>query len=106
MIIDYTKKGYAIPDHKIEQDLLTNYALSQDSQIRTSSELVILVARTLISEGKMEKDKVEFKYEGESIGFADERGRLERWPLGFCDTSEGYLGRLLEVQWSDKKMLN
>ena len=98
MIIDYTKSGYTTSDHNIEQDLLTNYKLSKDSRIRTSCELVILVARALIAEGKLDKNEVEFKYEGESLGFANKYGQLENYPLGFCDTSDSYLDRLLEAQ--------
>jgi hypothetical protein len=102
MIIDYTKNGYTTADHNIEQDLLTNYRLSQDSQIRTSCELVVLVARALVAEGKMDRNKVEFKYEGESLGFLNDYGQLNNQPLGFCDTFDTYLDRLLEVQWSRK----
>jgi hypothetical protein len=86
----------------VEEHVRTRYKLGID--IITSNELVILCARTLIAEGVLDKEKVEFIVNGESIGFCNSLGKLEIYPDDLL-TYERLLERIVDVMFNNAEVI-
>jgi len=106
MRIIFYKDAPPIKDHEVE-DFVINY-YKKDKDLYTSNGLVILAARTLIVEKKLNHKEVEFwvcssdKDHGRSIGFCSMYGRLMEYPDGIDEHHE-LLSRLCDVTLFSKQ---
>jgi hypothetical protein len=71
--------------------------------IAVANELFITAARTLIAEGVFPNTEVEFKFQGK-IMTVYPNGSLDHWPVGFCDTNEILLSRMLNARMKRVKL--
>jgi hypothetical protein len=101
VVINYSKNGYTLPDYRVQNDILLNYEANIDMKV--SNELIILAARALIAEGKLDYKKVEFQHEGKHIGFANEYGQLLESSIGFCDHTDSFLDKILDKLFKKPK---
>lgn len=93
MRLDFRKDGEAVADHKCWDYILDKYNKGDDISI--SSENIPLTARAMIRREVLDKDKVEFMFEGESIGYADNNGKLPSYPIGYCEHMDNMLNILI-----------
>lgn len=63
-------------------------------ELHTSNHLVVDWIRVMIKEGLFDHKDIVFEYNGQILE-ADRNGRIEHWPLGFCDHTEKVLERLI-----------
>jgi hypothetical protein len=98
---NYCRDGQAISDMACEKWVKCMYnnsnIINNIYTLDVSTQNVIYAARTLIKEGVLDFDKVEFLYEGESLGKADKYGKLSVTVDGFADIFEDFLCRLIDV---------
>jgi hypothetical protein len=95
MIIDYCKDGEAVGDLSAKDYLRKKFKEYPDWHIHTSSECVILAARTLVVEGELPADKIKFWHEHKFVSNINEEGRLTHPPKDFCDFTLRCLGQIL-----------
>jgi hypothetical protein len=88
--------GEVFPDHQIEQ-VARQFLIGKEDYIAVGCELFITAARTLIAEKVIPHTEVQFAFRGKAIP-VDGNGRLKEYPVGFCDTNENFLYRLLDVK--------
>ena len=106
LYIKYTKGGDSCPDHQAELEVRSAYIQSKESDVTicTSSEIVILAARTLVAEGVLEPHKVVFGYHGKEE-HPDQFGRLELFSeAGFCCVGDKLLDRLISVPCVEREV--
>jgi hypothetical protein len=94
--IEYDMDGLAIADHKAEETARA-FLQSDDSYIKVSTDNFVTAVRVLIHEKFIAHTEVEFLFKGTKLP-PNKNGRLNHWPLGFCDTHEDLLSRLLTKQ--------
>ncbi len=97
--LNYTKTGQAFPDYAVEEIAMQ---FRDGDWIDFSTENMCLAVRCLVKEGKL--TNVELRHEGAFVGVVNadgcvvcfnEHGDMVTWPIGFCDTSEKLIGRIL-----------
>lgn len=88
--ITYSSNGIAVGDSNSEKFVLDNIG----KEIEVSSDLVVLAARCLVKEGKINHKEIIFIYNREVI-HCDKYGNLASWPRGFCDMHEDLLLRII-----------
>ena len=74
-------------------------AQSQDSDIEVTvgSGLVIEHLRLAVAKGRIDAEAVTLMFQGERIDI-NKKGRLHKWPLGFCDEQVRVLRELVRRQ--------
>ena len=101
--IHVTKWNY---DHEMHE-LLKLYTEKKEAGDRAAqasycTELGIQMVRILIMRKLILHTDVVFWYEGQHLR-PDKDARIEPWPEGFCDTMDGVLQELLNVQMASWK---
>jgi hypothetical protein len=92
-IIEYSEQGVAYSDHRAE-DIAREFLRGDDDYICVSTENIITATRALVKEKYILHDQVQFLFREEPLAM-DRGGGLYHWPRGFCDSTEGWLMRLL-----------
>ncbi len=94
--IEYAVDGLAIADYKAEETA-RSFLKSDDTYIKVSTDNFVTAVRALIHEQLISHKEVEFLFQGTKLQ-PTKNGRLNHWPVGFCDLSENLLSRLLTKQ--------
>jgi hypothetical protein len=92
--IEFSPNGEAVSDVLCEEN--ARHFLQNDWAIfiSVSSSNFITAARVCICEGIIDHKEVRFLYQGQYLHPSAD-GRLLEWPMGFCDTEEKLLLRLI-----------
>ena len=69
---------------------------SGSGTVISSTENIINEFRCRIAEGDIDCKEVLFVYNNEQFE-ANKYGKFSQWPLGFCDTWDNHLDRLLKI---------
>lgn len=96
IIVNYTQSGEAIPDFKAEQ-FVKDLNEKRNCRCDVSTENVIHAVRALVHEQFLNIEDVQIQHEGTPVIMLSKRGRFENNPVGFCDTYEGFLDRILDL---------
>lgn len=96
--IEYTPDGLPFADAHVES-LAREFLLSpvNPQRVEVSTDNFVHAVRALVCEGLISHTEVEFVYEGKVIR-CDGDGRIQDWPRGFCDVTEGFLCRILTTR--------
>lgn len=110
LIITYdANHGYLFPDGRTEEWVdkiidMFHKKLEADKadgfediqwNIKVCSELIVHFFRLRAVEGKIEPDKIEFRFGEEVVGL-NEYGRIDNWPKGFCDIAGNTLFQIID----------
>ncbi len=94
--IEYDVDGLAIADYKAEETA-RSFLKSDENYIKVSTDNFVTAVRALIHEKFIPHTDVEFLFKGTKLP-PNKNGRLNHWPVGFCDLHEDLLSRLLTKQ--------
>lgn len=105
LIVVYSDKGEAIPDPKAAEwtdsiiDKIDN-ALDNVTDITIAVGTMVMIdsIRLAILQERLDYQKVYFQFKEEKWQ-ANKHAKLEKWPVGFCDTHDIILTHLLG--WED-----
>jgi hypothetical protein len=99
LYVNYTKTGDPISDHQVESNILAQADLcinGQDKQWNVSTENVINAVRAFKVSGKITCDLV-VMFEGQTLSMG-EYGKIDNWPMGFCDYNEKWICEIFKAQ--------
>lgn len=97
MIIEYSKYGKAVGDDDAMDVVLDALAEGVES-IKVSTANVVHVSRVLIAIGRIPVEDIVYMYkDGDDYKrlLPNADGRIDRWPLGFCDHFERWLEAMI-----------
>jgi hypothetical protein len=97
---DFCADGLAVSDFGAESFVLA--ALQAPQCIKISTANVVYAARSLIAEGKICNNQIQFSFNGKILQ-PDKDGRLAEWPNGFCDHSDTWIFNLVSPIQAKKK---
>jgi len=100
---DFCADGLAVSDFGAESFVLA--ALQAPQCIKISTANVVYAARSLITEGRICNNQIQFSFNGKILQ-PDKDGRLAEWPSGFCDHSDTWLCNLVSPIQAKKKARN
>jgi len=103
--INYNNRQSAYPDILVEYAAQRDYNSSieikacfgSDHWVNVSTENYLYATQTLIKEGKIDFNNVEFYFEGKLVGKANKRGKIDNYPDGFHDLVNNFLDRMLDL---------
>jgi len=84
MIIEYCEDGVPVSDFEVED--FVKKAWTEDRNIKTSSEIVITAARSLVKRKVIPFVHINIVFKHYLI-LIDSRGSLSDYPPGFCNTN-------------------
>ena len=94
--IAYHPNGLCYADADCEQSA-RKFLTGTWEYIAVANELFITAARALIAEKVIPHTEVQFVFRGKTLA-VNSGGRLQEWPMGFCDTNELLLSRILSAR--------
>jgi len=100
IVVKYTEGAEAISDFAIEAWLKNAIECAKLPGLYlfpVSNEPPILAVRVAVAKGQLSTDEVTLRFKGEDLPM-NKDGRLDRWPEGFCDTSDKLLMELLNCR--------
>lgn len=92
MIIEYCEDGVPVSDFEVED--FVKKAWMEDRDIKTSSEIVITAARSLVKRKVIPFQNIIIMFKHYRIQ-VDSRGSLNHYPDGFCNTNVTLLRSLV-----------
>ena len=109
VIVEYVEGGRVVSDFEVKNEIrrlkmvIDKAHLSDTPYVRDyANELMIHALRAEIHDGTIDHNDIIFKY-GDLEQKADKNGRLERWPIGFCDAYEQVFSRMLDPMHQDEE---
>ena len=105
VIIEYCKTGEAISDFKCKSfvEKIRDYSIisTVDKVFPISTENVIPFIRSAILRGEINKDKIKFLFEGETLTL-DDNAMFDKNLEGFCDIIEQAYDEIISNRWKKK----
>lgn len=100
LCVDFTRSGKSINDWDVESFCNTVYKNFQKSKetlnIEVCNEIVILRFRAMVAEGLIKPEEIVFIFKCDEIK-VNKHGRLLKSPKDFCDRSDNYLDKILDL---------
>ena len=106
LIIEYNADGgYIFPDGKIEawvnetvkqfKNKLRNN-IEEDRKLIVANTIAIDFFRLALAEGRIEKDQIEFVFEGKTLEH-NKYGVIKHWPKEYCDIPIKPMVKMMEI---------
>lgn len=90
----YCKEGESVNDFRLDQWVKDFIAAEDGSVFKVGTSILFDLIRLYIARGDISYDSTVFEFDGQTIHI-DNRGTLERWPVGFCDRWETILEEII-----------
>lgn len=92
----YNEEGLLVADKKAINWVKGLKGKEDGFKVEVGSDAVFMAARVLVLEGFYTPEEIQFKY-NDAILPINKDGRMNESPVGFCDTFDDMLDRLLKL---------